>query len=142
MFVNDQSGLGPIVDPTGLDPTTGGSFRDNQHARVDLMAAGSGPFSTAAGDVIANFYLGVDDVNTIPNPYTSYSFDITPQVSGGGTFRIRFAEVDNDAPLNLGVDNVSIAAAVPEPGTLALFALGALALLARRRTAAMVKPAP
>jgi len=44
MFVNYQSGLGPIVDPTGLDHTTGGLLipNDNQHARVDLLKGGGG----------------------------------------------------------------------------------------------------
>src|SRR5262249_5815562 len=69
MFVNDQSGLGPIVDPTGLDPTTGGTFNDNQHARVDILRGGASDFSTAAGDVIANLYLGVDPDATVPNPF-------------------------------------------------------------------------
>jgi hypothetical protein len=137
LFVNDQSGLGPIIDPTGLDPTTGGTFNDNQHARVDILRAGSGNFSTAAGDVVRNLYLGVDPVASIPNPYSSYFFDLTPQLGGGGNFRIRFAEVDNISPLNVGVDNVNLQA-VPEPGTLALLGGGLLCLgyLLRRRRGA------
>jgi hypothetical protein len=138
LFVNDQSGLGPIVDPSGLDPTTGGTFNDNQHARVDILRGGAGDFSTAPGDVVANLYLSVDPDATVPNPFTSYFFDLTPQLGGGGNFRLRFAEVDNISPLNVGVDNVSLNA-VPEPGTLALTALGMLALVVtvrKRRGAA------
>src|SRR5205807_2565369 len=37
LFVNDQSGFGGVVDPSGLDYTTGGTFQDNQHARVDIL---------------------------------------------------------------------------------------------------------
>jgi len=131
MFVNDQSGLGPIVDPTGLDHTTGGLLipNDNQHARVDLLKGGAGDFSTAAADVLMNFYLGVDNPGgSTPNPYLSYSFNITPLVSGGGTFRLRFAEVDNLSALNVGVDNVSVQltqTVIPEPSTLALLLVGA-----------------
>ncbi len=130
MFVNDQSGLGPIIDPTGLDPTTGGTFNDNQHARVDLLKGTAGDFSTASADVVANFYLGVDNPGGMPpNPYQSYSFNITSLVSGGGTFRLRFAEVDNLGALNVGVDNVSVQltqAVIPEPGVLTLLVVGAI----------------
>jgi hypothetical protein len=148
MFVNDQSGIGPIVDPTGLDYTTGGAFNDNQHARVDLLRAGASDLSTNPADVLANFYLGVDPINfdqntgnLIPNPYTNYSFDLTSLVGAGGTYRLRFAEVDNLSALNVGVDNVSILAAVappsvPEPGSTAALligSIGSLALLRRCR---------
>lgn len=102
MFVNDWSGVGPIVDPVGLDHTG----PPNQHARVDILSAGSPPFDTGAG-VLANFFLGVD-LGFPPHAYTNYLFDITGLVGGGGTFVLRFAEVDNQFFLNQGVDNVSI----------------------------------
>ena len=102
MFVNDQSGSGGIVDPIGLDHTGPA----NQHARVDILTGAATPFDTAAG-VLSNHYLGVDP-GPNPNPYTSYSFDISAAVGAGGTFQIRFAEVDNQFFHQLGVDNVSI----------------------------------
>jgi hypothetical protein len=138
MFANDQSGLGPIVHPSGLDYTTGGTFDPNQHARVDLLSGSADPFDTGAG-VLANFYLGVD-AGTPPHPYTNYSFDITALVAAGGTFQIRFGEVDNQLFFQNGVDNVSVLAdevnGVPEPGGLALLGLGLAGLgFARRRKA-------
>jgi hypothetical protein len=127
MFVNDWSNLGPIVHPAGLDFTA----VPNQHARVDLLVNGAPGLDTGAA-VLRNFYLGVDVNFENINDYTHYSFDITPQVKGGGTFLLRFAEVDNQSFLNQGVDNVSIAV-VPEPASLALLSAGVLPLLRRRR---------
>ncbi len=131
MFVND-SDSGPIVNPAGLDHNAGG----NQHARVDILSPFAPPFDTGAG-VLANYYLGVDPQIGNPNPYTSYSFDITGLVGGGGLFKIRFAEVDNQLFLNQGVDNVSIDfTRVPEPASIGLALLAAVALTWLRRRAA------
>lgn len=134
MFVNDQSFLGPVIDPTGLDPTTGGlPFpNDNQHARVDILRAGASDFSTDPLDILGNFYLGIDNAcgcGVLPNPYLSYYFDITSLVGGGGTFRLRFAEVDNLGSLNMGVDNVHVSTVVPEGSSVVLMGIGALSLL-------------
>lgn len=148
MFVNDQSESqlfgGPFVDPTGLDHTTGGTGNNNQHARVDILSSAAAPFSTASGDVVRNLYLGLDSPNLV-NGYTSYSFDMTPFLTPGSTYQLRFAEVDNLSALNIGVDNVSllasntppiVGASAPEPGTAAFFVtLTSLLLLARIRNA-------
>jgi hypothetical protein len=138
MFANDQNGAGAFVDPSGLDYTSGGTGAPNQHARVDLLSGSATPFDTGAG-VLANFYLGVD-AGPLPNPYTNYSFDITALVAAGGTFQVRFAEVDNLFFFQLGVDNVSVwadtANEVAEPGSLALLGLGLAGMgIARRRRA-------
>jgi len=128
MFVNDYHGSS-IVDPIGLDHTGPA----NQHARVDILSSAAPPFDTGAG-VLANYYLGVD-AGTDPNPYTIYTFNITALVGGGGTYTLRFAQVDNQNNLNLGVDNVSINfIPIPEPSALTLPVFGAISmLLARRR---------
>jgi hypothetical protein len=112
MFVNSYGGF--HVNPTAglnfntpLDPVTY-KPAPNQHARVDLLLAGAGPFNTGPG-VITNFYIGIDNPATNPNFFTHYSFDITSLVGGGGgTFQLRFAEVDNQNYLHMGVDNVSV----------------------------------
>ena len=108
MFVNDQSGLGPIIDPIGLDHTG----PPNQHARVDVLTGGSPEFETGTG-VVRNLYLGVDPGPT-PNPYVSYAFDLTPFLLPGSIYDVRFAEVDNQFFLHLGVDNVSVQASLLE----------------------------
>jgi cysteine-rich repeat protein len=108
MFVNDQSGVGPIVDPIGLDATG----PPNQHARVDILDWGSPEFDTGAG-IVRNLYLGVDPGPT-PNPYTSYFFDVTADLVPGMTYDLRFAEVDNQWFLHMGADNVSVLASLFE----------------------------
>jgi hypothetical protein len=135
MFVNDDADGGHIIDPSGLDYTSGGTWNPNQHARVDILSAISTPFDTGAG-VLTNLYTGVDPQHQNPNPYTQYALDITALVGAGGTFQIRFAEVDNSGFLNQGVDNVSIIfSAIPEPSTALLMGLGLVGLgAARKRT--------
>jgi hypothetical protein len=130
MFANSYVG-GPIFG-SGLDYTGGA----NQYARVDVLTAGATAFDLGAA-VLQNLYLGLDPIGSNPNPYINYSFDITSLVGSGGTFQVRFAEVDNRGLFNQGVDNVSIVAdanAVPEPASLALVGLAlAGVLLSRRR---------
>lgn len=115
LFVNNWFDS-TVIDPSGLDWTTGGTFDANQHARVDLLDGAADPFDTGSG-VVQNFYIG-DDGPTLPNHYRHYTFFV-PTFPTGGTFLIRFAEVDNQFQLNEGVDNVSILV-VPEPGPFGL----------------------
>jgi hypothetical protein len=132
MFVNDGFGSGAIVDPLGLDYTGG----PNQHARVDIMTAAAGLFSTAAIDITSVLIAPMlDSFASNPNPYTTYMFDLTSILTPGGTYKLRFAEVDNQLFLNQGIDNVSLIAnttEVPAPSTLAIFALAMIGLGSRR----------
>lgn len=131
LWNNDFDG-GPVINPAGLTHTSG----PNQHSRVDIMSAGATPFDTGAGVLgtplapFAHPFLGA------PNPWVHYMFDITGLTGGGGTFKIRFGEVDNLGFNSLAVDNVSVlatAAAVPEPSTLVLMLTSGILTIGYRR---------
>ncbi len=126
LFANNYADT--IIDPIGLDF----SGPPNQHARVDLLTGSAGAFDTGAG-VIANLYIGAD-AGANPNSWTSYKIDLTGLALAGGTYQIRFGEVDNQFFFNMGVDNVSITA-VPEPGTylMMLAGLAGLGFLSRAK---------
>ena len=103
-----------VVPPT-LDFSTP---QLNQRARVDLMTTTADPFSLDPADVLMNlFETKVGD--PLVSGYNAYHVDVTSvlQQLAGQTVRLRFAEVDNVAPFNFGVDQVDIDA-VPEPGTI------------------------
>jgi len=131
MFANDSDG-GPIINPAGLTHTAG----PNQHVRVDILAAGAGAFSTLATDIVTTLIAPmVDPQANNPNPFSNYLFDISSFVSTGTTYQLRFAEVDTNLFLNMGVDNVSVSSqAVPEPSIVWLLGSGlALVGLVRRK---------
>jgi VPDSG-CTERM motif len=133
MFVNNQFGP-PIVNPAGLDYTAS----PNEHARVDILSSSATPFDTGAG-VVANLYIG-SDAGPTPNPYITYSFDLSSLAAG--TYQLRFAEVDNQFFFQQGVDNVSITAEggrVPDSGSTVVLlgvAMTVVGLLHRRIKAA------
>jgi hypothetical protein len=120
----------------------------NQQFRVDIMTTGSDPFSVALSDVLLAVYQTLPG-NPLVSGYTTIAADLTALFAthGGQTLRLRFAEVDNVAPFNAGIDNVSLingsVASVPDSGaTIALLfaSAGLLVLLVvrQRRTALVV----
>jgi len=132
LFINNGNGAGSFFTPASLDfatPTL------NQQARVDIIKTTADPFSVAAADVLQNLYQ-----TTVGNPlisgYNNLLVDVTTLLlaNQGQTLRLRFAEVDNVAPFNLGVDNVDINQVVPEPSSwiMTLGALLGVGLLRRR----------
>lgn len=108
----------------------------NQQVRVDIMPASAPPFSVAVADILANVYQSKAGDPMIRG-YDLTVADLTALLAAhqGETLRLRFAETDNLAPLQLGVDNVSLitrATTVSAPASLGLLALAMLWLTARR----------
>jgi len=124
MFVNDTSGSA-VTNASSLDYTG----VPNQHTRVDILTGTAGLFDTGA-TVLNTLYIGAD-TGGIPNPYTSYNFDITSTVSTPGTYTLRFASISNQDALITGVDNVSIDV-VPEPSSAVFLLCGPVLLLLKR----------
>lgn len=122
MFNNNYD-AGPFFN--GLDH----NVTPNQHSRVDILSSSAGAFDTGAGVLMNVFLGGAPDGN--PHPFTHFEFDISAAVAAGGTFQLRFGEVDNQLFFNMGVDNVSIQ--VPEPAPLMLLGASLSALLLWRR---------
>lgn len=122
-----SNGATGFFTPNSLDFATPAL---NQQARVDILAGGTDPFSTAAGDVLFNAFQSAPN-GPLVSGYNTFSFDVSALLAAhaGQTIRLRFAEVDNVNFFNFGVDAVSLT--IPAPSALALLAIGAVT--ARRR---------
>ena len=127
-----------FATPASLDfalTNTNGALTLNQQVRVDLLRAGADPFSVAAADILLSLYASQAG-DPLVSGYRSFSSDIggVLGVHSGELLRLRFAETDDLAQMQLGVDNVAIGAvsAIPEPASTALLAVGLAALFARR----------
>ena len=140
LFIGNRAERFATPDSLRFDLTNRiGAQTNNQQARVDIMSAGADPFSVAAADILLTLY-DIDIGDPLVSGYTTISTDITALLAAhaGQTLRLRFAEVDNLAQFQMGVDNVGFASPaveVPEPASLALFgaALAAWVGVGRRR---------
>jgi hypothetical protein len=88
--------------PDTLDYTFDGT---NQQYRVDIMKTSADPFSVAAADILKTvFQTEPGDPGSL-DP-TGVSVDLS--AFAGQTVRLRFAAVDNEDYLNVGVDCVAL----------------------------------
>ena len=127
MYVYDWAGFGP--QGTSLDLGAG-----SQIARVDLLRAGAADFSTEGTDLVATFYASAESDPNVA--FQNATFDLTPLVQAGQTYRLRFAVADSLFVLSQGIDDVSVSAqVVPEPASLVALTLGGALLRRRARRA-------
>jgi len=129
LFIGNRAGAFFTPSPASLDFSTPAL---NQQARVDILLAGTNPFSVSGSDVLFTAYQTAPGDPTVSG-YTLRNVDITSILNShvGSTLRLRFAETDNVFTFQLGVDQVDIvtgASGVPEPSTW-LLTLGALGLI-------------
>lgn len=96
-----KSGAGPFSTPSTLDHTV----VPNEQYRIDVMSPSAPVASVVPGDVLLPvFRTDVGEPASLgPTPITA---DLSPW--NGMTVRLRFAEVDNQAPLRAAVDDVRI----------------------------------
>jgi hypothetical protein len=132
LFIGNRADRFATPTPASLDFSTPAL---NQQARVDILKAGTNPFSVAASDVLLNLYQ-TQVGNPLVSGYNAFNFDLTSLFTSnvGQTLRLRFAETDNLFTFQLGVDNVSLetAAVIPEPQSIVFLGTGLLAIVAIR----------
>jgi hypothetical protein len=129
LFINNGNGASTFFNPSNLDFATPVL---NQQVRVDILTTSAGAFSVAPADVLQNLYQ-TNPGAPLVSGYNTIQVNVSAllQANAGQTLRLRFAEVDNVAPFNLGVDSVSInesASGVPEPGSVVLVVVGLVGL--------------
>jgi hypothetical protein len=120
MYTYDWYGNGPTG--TTLDYTS----IPNQHVRVDILSAAAGAFDTSSSAVVKNLFNGElpNPPGTNPPAWQVFTFNLTSVTRPGGTYQLRFGEVDNQFTLNMGIDAVSLIALVPEPSSLRMASIG------------------
>jgi len=125
LFIGNRADSFVTPDPATLDFATPVL---NQQARVDILLAGSDPFSVSPTDVLLNVYQ-TGSGNLLISGYSTIVVDLASLLAAhsGASLRLRFAEVDNLFTFQLGVDNVDLRA-IPEPDSALLVLMASVTL--------------
>lgn len=80
----------------------------NQQARVDVLRAGTDPFSVAASDVLLNL-AQTNPGDPLVSGYVSHTTDLSALLAAhaGETLRLRFAETDDEKTIGGGLRRLS-----------------------------------
>ncbi|MFQ5846380.1 MAG: hypothetical protein ACE5IQ_01760 [Candidatus Methylomirabilales bacterium] len=100
LFVGNRASAWVVPSPETLDFTGG----PNQHVRIDLMDPAAPEDDVGAG-VLQNIFLPQPG-DPLVSGYQTMMVDLS--TFAGRTVRLRFAEVDNQNFLHMGVDNIQI----------------------------------
>ncbi len=139
---NDDLASAAIIKQANLGI---GDVTTDEIIYISFDAKGAG---AVGGVVFAEFFSEIDGGGvskgeilgggplTLTSEYQTFSFEATTGADVSGGVTLQFAVVTGGAAgsnSRLFLDNVVVAQAVPEPGSMALLALGGLALVSRRR---------
>lgn len=101
--------------------------------RIDIVNASTDVFATSSMFELFVDLGNIGSFNTVT--YNNNSLTTFLNSHSGETLRLRIANDESTFPWDTGVDNVSfdaVTTSVPEPSTLAIFALGIMGLASRR----------
>ena len=109
LFVRNTEGAEEFFVPGALTTLDFATPELNQQARVDILSTSADPFSVAPANVLQNLFT-TSPGDPLVSGYTHFLVDVTAlfQAHPGETLRLRFADVDNVSPFNLGVDDVAV----------------------------------
>jgi hypothetical protein len=133
MFVNS---LGPGVSGpvsawdgiSAVDLDDPADATPSQGARVDIIAAGADPFTETPLHVVLPQFVDGDKLDDPFEPYKSYAFNLLDFLMPGTEYQLRFVHTSNRNFSNMGVDNVSLTAAIiPLPASAILLSAGIVA---------------
>jgi hypothetical protein len=105
-YINGVDGFSGYASSFASPKTLSVDAGPNQQFRIDLLAPAAPVDSVADEDIRATIFQTSSSDRTRTRP-TPISFDLSRW--NGQTVRLRFASVDNQRPMRVGVDDIRLA---------------------------------